>query len=148
MDREQKKTPFASKIKEIEQEKRRVQREIKALARAMKRGEMPSAPAKASGAYGAGAGDEGGEADLFGWSASASAAQDGVARDHARKTSMPSGKVPPVRGDQRFANYFSTGGFKSPLPAPKDRSVQRNKLIFLSVVGLLVVYILVHIFVL
>jgi hypothetical protein len=145
MDREQNKTPFARKIKEIEQEKRRIQREIKALARAMKRGEMPPAPGRTTAAHGAGSG-EAGEADLFSWSASASAVQDGAARDTVRKTGGPLGRGAPVRGDQRFANYFSTGGFKSPLPAPKDRSVQRNKRIFLAVVGVLLVYILIHIF--
>jgi len=46
----------------------------------------------------------------------------------------PAPKKKPAANDQRFANYFSTGNFLGAGPADQDKSIQRNKAIFMSVV--------------
>lgn len=134
-----KESPFERKLKDIEREKRRVQEEIKALSRAVKKGQPmnPSSgtppaeggAATASHSHTPSASAGGGDA-LFEWGAS----EAGSGQRDKKKA--------PVRGDERFANYFSTGGFKSPMPARKDRSVQRNKMIFMIIVGAILVFIL------
>ncbi len=52
----------------------------------------------------------------------------------------------PVQGDQRFANYFMAGGLMGPRPLRQEKSVQRNKAIFMIVVVLVVAF-LVYMFI-
>jgi hypothetical protein len=54
------------------------------------------------------------------------------------------GKPAPVRGDERFASYFATGGFKSPMPGRQERAVQRNKAIFMLILVVIAAYIVFH----
>ena len=162
-------SPFDEKLKGIEREKKRVRDEIKALSRAVKKGQVPAAPAS-TGAQSQretslqgqepvplGAETNMKENDLFAWSASRGGAPKADAQP---RSAQPGGRAPtvgghpgpgnrraPVHGDQRFASYFTTGGFKSsPLPAHKDRGIQRNKLIFITVILFLLGYILYAIF--
>jgi hypothetical protein len=117
------------KLKDIEREKRRVQEEIKALARAVKKGGAVSVPTGES-------------RSMETRSTTLKPALAGGAA-HA-STAAP--RKDTVRGDKRFANYFSTGGLKTPLTSRKGRAVERNKVIFICVVVALVVFILYSIF--
>ncbi len=151
---EKSETPFERKLREIEREKRRVREEIKALSRSLKRGShatypgkvgptvRPSVPGSLAVGDTDGTGDEG-EHDLFGWSASASAATERVNRSAASEQPAPNRKAP-VQGDQRFAHYFATGGFKTPIKTRQGRTVQRNKFIFIGVVALVLIYIVLY----
>lgn len=150
-----KETPFERKLREIEREKRRVREEIKALSRAVKRGQAPVAGkvgptvrSSVSGTVSVGDGDDGDAgtpSDLFGWSASAAAAKEGLGRTESATSAKPGGiKRAPVQGDQRFASYFATGGFKTPIQTRQGRGVQRNKLVFIGVVAVVLIYIIVY----
>lgn len=51
-------------------------------------------------------------------------------------------KTAAVSNDERFANYFSSGGFLGKhVPLRQERSVQRNKAIFMIVVVIVVAFI-------
>jgi hypothetical protein len=102
------------KLKHIEQEKKRVQSEINALSRALRRGDVLSSPA-APGAM--------------------------QASHNLPSGASGGGRALPARGDQRFAHYFSTGGFKSPIPGRQERRIQRNKAIFALILLVVVGYI-------
>ena len=53
----------------------------------------------------------------------------------------PSGpKNASVMKDQRFANYFSSGNFLGSRPMKQEKSVQRNKAVFMIVVVVLVAF--------
>ena len=54
----------------------------------------------------------------------------------------PSGgpKNKAVMKDQRFANYFSSGGFLGGRPMKQEKSVQRNKAVFMIVVVVIVAF--------
>ena len=45
-----------------------------------------------------------------------------------------------VMKDQRFANYFSSGGFLGGRPMKQEKSVQRNKAVFMLVVVIVVAF--------
>ena len=45
-----------------------------------------------------------------------------------------------VMKDQRFANYFSSGGFLGGRPMKQEKSVQRNKAVFMIVVVIVVAF--------
>jgi len=149
-----KETPFERKLREIESEKRRVREEIKALSRAVKRGQAPvgnkvgpTVRPSVSGKVSVGDAadvDEDAERDLFGWSASAAAAKEGLGRNPPAPTTTGGAKRAPVHGDQRFASYFATGGFKTPVQTRQGRGVQRNKLVFVGVVTVVLIYIIVY----
>lgn len=117
------------KLDRIEREKRALEQEMKSLSRAVKRGQMvlPN-PTEYS------------PAEL----------PKGSRRETSLGATVSQGpapaKKPPVRGDARFANYFSTGGLKTPLPTRKGRAVERNKLIFIIIFVSIVLFILVSIF--
>jgi hypothetical protein len=137
-------TSLERKLKELEQEKERVQHEIKSLAKAMKKGDLPSPPppprpAPASNLPPRLAPDPR-PVDPF---------DDPFKNDPLTEAQPPLGipRKASVYGDERFANYFSTGGFKSsPLPARQDRSVQRNKAIFMVALVVIVGYIIYSVF--
>ncbi len=161
-DTQKKESSFERKLKDIEREKRRVQHEIKSLSRAMKKGEW--SPSAANGPrvplrekLGSRADDVAPESDarqektakaetagdLFSWN---SGNKEPVpAREPQRKESLSSPlvaeKKKPVYGDERFGNYFSAGGFKSPV-SRQERSIQRNKAIFMIVLVIVVGYII------
>lgn len=157
-----KETSFEQKLKDIEREKRRLEHEIKSLSKAMKRGELPGPlpatrvfprPTPLSGARtdtqkaGKDAGSKEASGDLF------AKEKEGRAEhvsDDARKPAFGSPLVPekkmPVYGDKRFTSYFSAGGFKSPMPARQERSIQRNKAIFMVVLVVVVGYVLIRLF--
>ena len=44
-----------------------------------------------------------------------------------------------VMKDQRFANYFSSGNFLGGRPMKQEKSVQRNKAVFMIVVVIVVI---------
>ncbi len=46
--------------------------------------------------------------------------------------------------DKRFANYFASGSFVKPRPLGRERRVQRNKAIFLLMFALLMAYLVYH----
>jgi hypothetical protein len=45
-----------------------------------------------------------------------------------------------VMKDQRFANYFSSGNFLGGRPMKQEKSVQRNKAVFMIVVVIVVAF--------
>ena len=163
-------SPFDEKLRGIEKERKRVRDEIKALSRAVKKGQAPAAAPASRHAQSpsdtsvhgqeptpSGSQTNMKERDLFSWNASGGGAPKADAQPRSAQQGEPMPTVgghpgprnrrAPVHGDQRFASYFTTGGFKSaPLPAHKDRGVQRNKLIFIVVVLFLLGYILYAIF--
>jgi hypothetical protein len=107
-----KENPVERKLKDIEREKKRLRDEMKHLSRALRRGDAitmhtPDAP---------------------------SAPLHSLPRSTGYVEPMSSSdKTVPVRGDERFASYFATGGFKSPMPGRQERAVQRNKAIFMLI---------------
>lgn len=135
-------TPLERKLRELELEKDRVHNEIKSLAKAMKKGDLPSPaprPAPSSGVAPRPA-----QGPL-----PAESPESPVDQDPPTEARHPLGipRKASVYGDERFASYFSTGGFKSsPLPARQDRSVQRNKAIFMVVLVVVVGYIIYSVF--
>jgi len=153
-DSKKQETAFERKLKEIEQEKRRVQNEIKSLSKAMKRGEVPPSPSvartpprqiPASGKPEEASPAKESAGELFAWRKDKDAAQPQKAEAPRKSVGSPWGaeKKRPISGDERFSNYFSAGGFQSPLPARQERSVQRNKAIFMIVLVIVVGYIIV-----
>lgn len=118
----QKLDPVERKLRDIEREKQRVQEEIKALSRNLKKGDVVQSPAVPTAAGGR---------SVFGV-VDAGPGSPSTSRPPAR---------PPAQRDERFANYFSTGGLKTPLPGPKNRSVQRNKTVFIVIVVLMLIFI-------
>lgn len=54
-------------------------------------------------------------------------------------------KSPPVRGDARFANLFSSGGFFGTAAySPAEHRVQRNKAIFVAILLILVLFVVIN----
>lgn len=49
-----------------------------------------------------------------------------------------------VMKDQRFANYFSSGNFLGGRPMKQEKSVQRNKAVFMIVVVIVVTFIVIR----
>ena len=125
---QKKQSALDRKLDRIEREKRALEQEMKSLSRAVKRGQMvlPN-PTEYS------------PVELP--KGSSRTAPLGTAVQ-----SSPAGKKQPVRGDARFANYFSTGGLKTPLPSRKGRAVERNKLVFIVIVAVVLIFIIVSIF--
>ncbi len=152
-DSKKQETAFERKLKEIELEKRRVQNEIKSLSKAMKRGEVPPSPSvtrmpprhvPASGKPEEESPAKESAGELFAWNKEKEAAHHPKTEAPGKSMGSPlvAEKKRPVYGDERFSNYFSAGGFKSPMPARQERSVQRNKAIFMIVLVILVGYII------
>ncbi len=150
-----KESAFERKLKEIEREKRRVQQEIKSLSRALKKGDLPP-PASATRVpmreklladappEGASRTQEAEAGELFAWSKDNDPAKSEEAEEKpALGSPLMAEKKKPVYGDERFGNYFSAGGFKSPMPGRQERSIQRNKAIFMVVLVIVVGYIIV-----
>ncbi len=132
-----KKSKLERKLQEIEREKRRLDDEMKSLSRAIKKGQTPaliSSPTRAEPGAMSTQHSSGGRL-LGGTGAHAADEPRGLAGDKAK-----------VRGDARFANYFSTGGLKTPLPNRQGRAVQRNKTVFIIIVIVLVLFILLRMF--
>ena len=48
------------------------------------------------------------------------------------------------RGSEKFASYFASGSFVKPRPLGRERRVQRNKAIFMLVFVLIVGYLVYH----
>lgn len=48
--------------------------------------------------------------------------------------------IPKPVADQRFANYFVTGGLHSVRPLRQERRIQRNKAILMAIIAVLVLY--------
>lgn len=115
------------KLERIEREKRALEHEMKSLSRAVKRGQMvlPNAT-------------EYTPVELPKGTRQVPSVKPSASHSPLKKQ--------PVRGDARFANYFSTGGLKTPLPTRRGRAVERNKTIFIVIVVLVVIFILVSIF--
>ncbi len=146
---------FERKLKEIEREKRRIEHDIKSLSKAMKRGELPPPPTPPRAAPSPGPRPTTGQPapkDSAGeWGAMHKEKEAGHTSEEAHRAPLGSPLVPekkmPVYGDERFTNYFSAGGFKSPMPARQERSIQRNKAVFMVVLVIIIGYIIFTVFV-
>lgn len=158
---QRKETAFERKLKDIEREKRRVQNEIKSLSRALKKGELPppasSAPRvplrqrpapvqerKPTASSSEKQAPQEASGELFAWSKDKEPEQPRKEEQGKKPLASPlvAEKKKPIHGDERFSNYFSAGGFHSPMPAPQNRSIQRNKAIFMIVLVIVVGYII------
>lgn len=120
-------SPLDRKLQQIEREKRQLEQEMKSISRAVKRGQMvlPST------------------SDYSPAELPKRTQQD---RPFTPAVSQTASKQPPIRRDARFANYFSTGGLKTPLPTRKSRAVERNKVVFIGIVAVVLLFILISIF--
>jgi hypothetical protein len=56
----------------------------------------------------------------------------------------PPARRPDPTEDKRFANYFASGSFVTTRPLGRERRVQRNKAIFLLIFALLMGYLVYH----
>jgi len=111
-------SPLERKLRELAKEEERVRKELKNLSKALKKGEpLPTPPVP--------------KQTRVSTPKTESSAPD----------NEPSSKTR-VYQDERFANYFTTGGFKSAVPLRRDAKVQRNKAIFMIVLIVLLGYIL------
>lgn len=63
-----------------------------------------------------------------------------VHRSPAAPLAEEAGLAPKTPSDQRFANYFVTGGLHSVRPLRQERRVQRNKAIVMVIIAALVLY--------
>ncbi len=117
-------SPLDRKLQQIEREKRQLEQEMKSISRAVKRGQMvlPS---------------------TTDYSPAELPKSSQAERPFADAISRPKTTPQPARGDGRFANYFSAGGLKTPLPNRKSRTVERNKVVFIVVVGAVLLFILI-----
>jgi len=146
-------SPLDRKLRELAEEEERVRKELKSLEKAIKKGDVPlaplpprsPAPGQAVKPAGTSVADPGTEVNPafdgkpFAWDDSADNTAAGVA-----VPSKPAGDKTKskVYQDERFASYFTTGGFKSTVPLRHDAKVQRNKAVFMVVLVLLLGYIL------
>lgn len=131
-----KKSKLERKLQEIEREKRRLDDEMKSLSRAIKKGQTPaliSSPSRV-------------EPGAMSTHQSSGGRVRGGDIGSAGASRSPGGEKTKVRGDARFANYFSTGGLKTPLPNRQGSAVQRNKTVFIIIVLVLVFFILLRMF--
>ncbi len=134
------KNDLERRLRELDQESKRLRRAMRSVERNPGRLEVPAMPAESDHEKGAappaatanaGAQPAANEGDLFAW-------------QEQRKTAQP---VPPTRGgareiDQRLANYLSSGSFYPMGRPPVDRRVRRNKIMFITAVAMLTVYVL------
>lgn len=127
MSDHKKRSALDRKLQQIEREKRQLEQEMKSLSRAVKRGQMvlPSTNEYAA-------------AEL--------PKQPSRRSPYSEAVSRPPGRKQPVRGDERFANYFSTGGLKTPLPTRKGRAIERNKVVFIVILVIVVLFIVIRVF--
>ncbi len=136
-----KESSFERKLKEIEREKRRIDHDIKSLSKAMKRGELPPPPGPRPTTGRPAPKESDGELGAMHKEKEA-----GHTSEEAHKALLGSPLVPekkiPVYGDERFTSYFSAGGFKAPMPARQERSIQRNKAVFMVVLVIIIGYII------
>lgn len=133
-----KETALERKLREIEAEKRRVQEELKALNKAVKKGVVPPVAARKAPLTPSAESEN---------QPSVPSQADVRSGQGAGGAATPvAGRQAPVRGDQRFAHYFSTGGLKAPLATRKARGVERNKTVFIIVMTCLLLYILYAVF--
>lgn len=136
--KEHKETALDRKLREIERERRRVEDELKALSKSVRRGSSHAiAPREAE----ASAPPVAAPTPVpVAETNSREMAEEGATKPPTRPSAE---KKAPVRGDERFAHYFATGGFKTPIPSRRAAPpVERNKAVFLVVVFLLISYII------
>ena len=127
------------RLKSSKREERRVpppmRKDPVVSSREPPRTEMPSDP-RSAGPHG----------ELFEWAPRAeqmerqSLGQPPKVFGQSLPESAPSPKNRAVTQDQRFANYFSSGGFLGGRPMKQEKSVQRNKAVFMLVVVIIVAF--------
>jgi len=156
-DARKKESAFDRKLKDIEREKRRLQNEIKSLSRAMKKGDVPPPgttdsrmpprriPAPDKKESPSNAQEPPGE--LFAWNKDKAAPREAESPAKPLTSPLVAEKKMPVHGDERFSNYFSAGGLKTPYPARQERSIQKNKAIFMVVLVIVLGYIIFTVFI-
>ncbi len=127
------------RLREMEEESRQLRNRYKLLKKTMKRGGAGTPPASSA--------ESSHESEREGWirdGGPSNAAEDTRDTAWARGGEGPPGQRNRVRGDERFAHYFSTGGFKPLTPIGTDRSIQRNKAIFMVVIVIIFAYIIYY----
>ena len=138
---EQKETALERKLKEIERERRRVEQELKQLNKSVRKG-SGFVSKGASPSLSAGEPPENIESTIEDYAGEKKARVPGSSPSEKLSGTVLE-KRAPIRGDERFANYFSTGGLKTPISSRRmTPTVERNKSVFLVMVFLLVSYII------
>lgn len=138
------------RLRDLERESEELRRNMKAVSRALKKGEdvpsarpvPPSKPEERRPAVHKTAEPEekpSGDGDLFEWKKQRRKVEPPAPAPKSPPQRAPK-KAPPI--DQKFASYLTTGSFTPVAQAREDRSVQRNKAIFMILVVLLVGFII------
>lgn len=169
MGRSAPESPLARRLRELAEEEKALQQQMKALARQARRleDELPSgraAPPPGPRVRGSAAPVESSapptpprsdvvtapEMDILMGDAPAAlprgvpAAARPVSPGYA--ATMPAARKPAAPPPERFANYFSSGSFGKARPLGYEKKLQRNKAIFMVIFVVLVSYVLYRIF--
>ncbi len=125
MPTRERESALARRLRELEEEERRLRQNMKNVSRQLRRLER-------------------GASEPFDSRVPAETrapAQDPMPRP---QEAAPSGRRAEPSEDKRFANYFASGSFVKTRPLGRERRVQRNKAIFLLIFVLLMGYLVYH----
>lgn len=138
------------RLRDLERESEELRKNMKVVSRALKKGEDvplvdPASPPerehKRPAVHKVAEPEQkpSGDGDLFDWKKQRRKVQPPAPTPKPPETRTPK-KSAPI--DQRFASYLTTGSFTPVAQAREDRSVQRNKAIFMILVVLLVGFVI------